>query len=416
MPSSLYVTSARRSRVPSSMPAEDGRDVQSRIHAGEHCEAPRRCRGEPADPVEGCLRQGAGENVVDRGHHISGHHLPMPEVAARCGAALSGGRGRPMDRSRPAPDPTLLFERLSPSAVWCWHVMESSPSTSEYPDELRLRVGVEFRHQLERPTPAVLQVEPRRDGPYRILEEELTAPVGIATREYLDIYGNVCRRLVIPTGASTIRYLAEVQVTSRLDPASPDAQQMDVDTLPDAVLIYTMPSRLIESDLLARTAWRLFGSTAPGWSRVQAVVAWVHDNIEYAQDSSTSITSASEVYLSSRGVCRDLAQLSVAFCRALSIPARYVFGYLPDVDIEHPYDLPMDFYAWFEAYLGDRWWTFDPRNNQRRRCRVAVGRGRDAVDVAMITAFGSAPLTGFRVWAETMAKGERLDHVDTPLP
>src|SRR5487761_547329 len=329
---------------------------------------------------------------------------PSPEAGASNGSAVVPRRTRHCCSS------------ASPSAVWCRHVMESSPSTSEYPDELRLRVGVEFRHQLERPTPAVLQVEPRRDGPYRILEEELTAPVGIATREYLDIYGNVCRRLVIPTGASTIRYLAEVQVTSRLDPASPDAQQMDVDTLPDAVLIYTMPSRLIESDLLARTAWRLFGSTAPGWSRVQAVVAWVHDNIEYAQDSSTSITSASEVYLSSRGVCRDLAQLSVAFCRALSIPARYVFGYLPDVDIEPPSDLPMDFYAWFEAYLGDRWWTFDPRNNQRRRCRVAVGRGRDAVDVAMITAFGSAPLTGFRVWAETMAKGERLDHVDTPLP
>ncbi|HEY6379556.1 MAG TPA: transglutaminase family protein [Candidatus Dormibacteraeota bacterium] len=295
-------------------------------------------------------------------------------------------------------------------------MIEAVPRSSDYPADLRLRVGVEFRHQLERPTPAVLQVEPRRDGSHRILEEELVLPSGIANREYLDMYGNVCRRLVMPAGVSTIRYLGLIQVSSDLDPAAPDAQQLDVDDLPHDALIYTMPSRLIESDLLSNTAWRLFGNTAPGWRRVQAIVDWVHDNIEFAHGSSTSITSASQVYLESRGVCRDLAQLSVAFCRALNIPARYVFGYLPDVGVDDPFNLPMDFYAWFEVYLGDRWWTFDPRNNERRRCRVTIGRGRDAVDVAMITTFGSAPLTGFRVWAETMEASDRLDNVEESLP
>ena len=145
---------------------------------------------------------------------------------------------------------------------------------------------------------------------------------------------------------------------------------------------------------------------------MQAVVDWVHDHIEFAYESSTSITSASDVYLARRGVCRDLAQLAVAFCRALGVPARYVFGYLPDVGVDDPIDLPMDFYAWFEAYLGDSWWTFDPRNHQRRRCRVAVGRGRDAVDVAMITTFGLAPLTRIRVWAELMKEGGRLEDVE----
>ncbi len=287
---------------------------------------------------------------------------------------------------------------------------------SDYPDELVLRVGVEFRHQLQQPTPTVLQVEPRRDGAHRIVEEELTVPGRIATREYLDVYGNVCRRLVMPVGESTLRYLARVQVSSSLDPAAPDAQQMDIDALPNSVLIYTMPSRLIESDLLSNSAWELFGGTVPGWSRVQSVVDWVHDNIQFAYESSTSITSANDVYLARRGVCRDLAQLSVGFCRALGIPARYVFGYLPDVGVDDPFNLPMDFYAWFEAYLGDRWWTFDPRNNEQRRCRVAIGRGRDAVDVAMITTFGSAPLTGFRVWAETMEQDQKLNDVEALLP
>jgi transglutaminase-like putative cysteine protease len=187
--------------------------------------------------------------------------------------------------------------------------MEAAPRAGDYPADVRLRVGVEFRHQLEQPTPAVLQVEPRRDGPHCILEEELILPSGIATREYLDMYGNVCRRLVMPAGESTIRYLGLIKVGSDLDPAAPDAHQLDVDDLPHEALIYTMPSRLIESDLLSNTAWRLFGNTAPGWGRVQAIVDWVHDNIEFAHGSSTSITSATEVYVASRGVCRDLAQL-----------------------------------------------------------------------------------------------------------
>lgn len=311
---------------------------------------------------------------------------------------------------------TVTVRKHASRPLWCLHVMEATPRAGDCPAELRLRVGVEFQHRLRWPTPAVLQVEPRRDGPHRILEEELTLPSGIATREYLDMYGNVCRRLVIPAGVSTIRYLALLEVSSDLDATAPDARQVDVDALPNDALVYTMPSRLIESDLLSNTAWRLFGNTAPGWRRVQAVVDWVHDNIEFAHGSSTSSTSAREVYVESRGVCRDLTQLSVAFCRALNIPARYVFGYLPDVDVAEPYDLPMDFYAWLEVYLGDKWWTFDPRNNERRRCRVPIGRGRDAVDVAMVTTFGSAPLTGFRVWAETLEEGDRLGNVEESLP
>jgi transglutaminase-like putative cysteine protease len=100
-----------------------------------------------------------------------------------------------------------------------------------------------------------------------------------------------------------------------------------------------------------------------------------------------------------KGVCRDLTHLAISFCRALNIPARYVFGYLPDLYVTPP-DSPMDFAAWMEVYLGDRWWTFDPRNNARRVGRVLIGRGRDALDVAMVTTFGPASFKSMVVWAD----------------
>ncbi len=132
---------------------------------------------------------------------------------------------------------------------------------------------------------------------------------------------------------------------------------------------------------------------------MQAVCDWVHAGVAFEPGTTTSSTTATTVLLQRRGVCRDYAHLAVALCRALNIPARYVFGYLPDIDVEPSHD-PMDFCAWFEAFLGGSWWTFDPRNNRRRRGRVVVGRGRDAVDVAMITSYGAAPLLDMTVWAE----------------
>src|SRR5207302_7095478 len=142
--------------------------------------------------------------------------------------------------------------------------------------------------------------------------------------------------------------------------------------------------------------------TVPGWQRAQAISDWVHDGLQFEYGSSSSVTSAVDVYRRRRGVCRDFAHLFVAFCRAMNVPARYVFGYLPDLFVPPAAD-PMDFSAWAEVYLGGRWWTFDPRNNQPRVGHVVVGRGRDAVDVAMITTWGPAELRSLRVWADEAA-------------
>ncbi len=190
-----------------------------------------------------------------------------------------------------------------------------------------------------------------------------------------------------------------MKVSDDWDLVAPETPQLPVEDLPDDTLLYTLPSRFCQSDALSDTAWQLFGNSEPGWKRVQAVCDWVHEHIRFQYGTSTPLTSAVDVYEQSVGVCRDFTHLAVTFCRALNIPTRYVFGYIPDIGVPPPDD-PMDFCAWMEVYLGDRWWTFDPRNNMPRVGRVLIGRGRDALDVAMVTSYGSPTLKQMTVWAD----------------
>ena len=262
-----------------------------------------------------------------------------------------------------------------------------------------IKVGCEFCYESAWPTPAVMQVEPRADGDFRILHEEWQLTPPLEHHEYRDMYGNTCRRMVIPAGEQVISYDATVEVSGLADEVVPDAAQLPVEELPDEVLVYTLPSRFCPSDALLDMAWQQFGAIEPGWARVQAICDWVHGNIRFQYGTSNSLTTAADVCAAGVGVCRDFAHLAVTFCRALNIPARYVFGYLPDVGVPPPDD-PMDFCAWMEVYLAGRWWTFDPRNNQPRIGRVLIGRGRDALDVAMVTAYGSPRLAKMTVWAD----------------
>jgi transglutaminase-like putative cysteine protease len=150
--------------------------------------------------------------------------------------------------------------------------------------------------------------------------------------------------------------------------------------------------------MLGDEAWARFGAMPPGYRRVQAICDYVHSYLTFSYGSSDARSTAVDVNASGFGVCRDFTHLAISFCRALNIPARYVFGYLPDMD--SPRDqAPMDFAAWMQVWLGDRWWTFDPRNNKRRKGRIVIGRGRDASDVAMVTTFGAPVLESMSVHA-----------------
>jgi transglutaminase-like putative cysteine protease len=242
-------------------------------------------------------------------------------------------------------------------------------------------------------------MEPRPDGAPRILRHAWDTEPKTPLHEFHDLYGNVCYRTIMPAGSFRVMYDAVVEVPGGADDVVPNALQVPVEQLPDEVLHFTLPSRYCLSDVLSDTAWQLFGSTPPGWARVQAICDWVHQNIRFKFGSSNPLTTALDVYQRRVGVCRDFAHLAITFCRAMNIPARYVFGYLPDIGVPPP-DEKMDFAAWFEAYVDGRWRTFDPRNNIPRIGRIVIGRGRDALDVAMVTTYGRVDLRRMVVWAD----------------
>jgi len=264
-------------------------------------------------------------------------------------------------------------------------------------DALALAVGCTFELEAAFPIAAIMQVAPAPSPGLRIRREAWDT--GVEHHGYLDLYGNRCERLEIAAGRSRISYEAEVTALSPADVIDREATETPVSELPDETIAFTMPSRFCLPDELGHEAWQRFGAIEPGWHRVQAVVDFVHGHLQWVAGASNPWTTAADAFRSGQGVCRDFAHLAITFCRALNIPARYVFGYIPAIDCP-PLKEPMDFAAWFEAYVGGRWHTFDARNNIPRTGRVVVGRGRDAVDVALITSFGPLTLTGFEVRAE----------------
>jgi len=266
---------------------------------------------------------------------------------------------------------------------------------------MRLHVGCEFRYEAEVATHAVIQVEPRLDGGVTALDERWVTNPTVGLSRYVDGFGNMCRRTTIVPGPSTLRYDATIELDGWPDPDRLDAGECHPADLPAEVLVFTLPSRYCPSQELGDAAWSLFGSCRPGWRRVQTICDWVHSEITFGYLDTRPLATAADVFASRAGVCRDFAHLAVTFCRALNIPARYVFGYLPDIGVETVID-PMDFCAWMEVFLGGAWYTFDPRNNQPRIGRALIARGRDALDVAMISTYGGPLLTAMTVWADAV--------------
>jgi transglutaminase-like putative cysteine protease len=265
---------------------------------------------------------------------------------------------------------------------------------------MKLRVGYELQYQFPRPTPVImlLNIHSSRildlDRPDHILVEPLVPISG-----YRDGFGNWCSRILAPAGAMSISTDAVLSDTGLPDRLAVDAVQVPVQDLPDDALVFLIASRYCDSDRLLDLAWTLFGQTKPSWVRVQAICDFVHERIAFGYEHARVTRTASEAYEEKQGVCRDYAHLAIAFCRALNIPARYCTGYLGDAGTPPPYP-PGDFAAWFEAYLGGQWHTFDPRNNVPRIGRILLARGRDAADVAITTTFGPNTLKSFRVWTD----------------
>ncbi len=271
---------------------------------------------------------------------------------------------------------------------------------------MRIHAGYEITYESEVPTPMLLQlaVHPSR-------AQDLLTPATIrfdpeiTAVDYQDGFDNCCTRITAPVGKLTISTAFDIGDSGAEDECAPDAVQHPIEELPNEVLVFLLGSRYCETDRLGDAAWSMFGSAAPGWARVQAICEFVHNHIKFNYQDARSTRTAWEGYQEGKGVCRDYAHLAVAFCRCMNIPARYCTGYLGDIGMPPPYP-PGDFSAWFEAYLGGRWYTFDARHNFPRIGRILIARGRDATDVAISTAFGSARLVDFKVVTDEVPEGE----------
>jgi transglutaminase-like putative cysteine protease len=232
-----------------------------------------------------------------------------------------------------------------------------------------------------------------------VVPDHLATSPSIPIRGYRDGFGNWCNRVVAPAGRTRLFANGIVRDTGEPDVVANEAQQHAVDDLPDEAFVFLLGSRYCETDRLSEVAWSLFGKTSPGWSRVQAICDYVHRHIAFGYEHARASRTAWDAYRDRTGVCRDYAHLAVALCRCLNIPARYCTGYLGDIGVPVS-DAPMDFSAWFEAYLGGKWYTFDARHNTPRIGRVLIARGRDAADVAISTTFGPNTLSSFTVVTE----------------
>ena len=270
-----------------------------------------------------------------------------------------------------------------------------------------IRIGYDIELSVAKPMTLIylLRVHPsRRDD--LVAPESVVVSGGLAPEEYIDSFGNHCGRVNVPVGMPTVRITNEALIrdSGELDEADRDARQRDPTELPFSTLQFLLPSRYCEVDSeLLPFAWQQFGAVAPGWSRVAAICDFVHQHLSFDYQRARPTRTALDAFRERVGVCRDFTHLAVTLCRCMNIPARYTTGYLGDIGVPAaPY--PMDFSAWFEVFLGDRWFTFDARHNERRIGRIVMARGRDAGDVPITMCFGANSLVRFDVVTEEVGE------------
>jgi len=278
-----------------------------------------------------------------------------------------------------------------------------------------IKIGFDIQLAITSPMALVyvLHVHPSRRDDLLAPEIVLTEP-HLLVDEYLDAFGNRCGRVNAPAGVGEVRFHSQsiIRDSGLPDEVDWSARQHDPTELPPATLQFLLPSRYCEVDSeLLQFAWNQFGQAPAGWARVRAICDYVHNHIHFNYSAARATRTAVEGWREGTGVCRDFTHLAVTLCRCMNIPARYCTGYLGDIGIA-PVPYPMDFSAWFEVFLGGRWYTFDARHNTPRIGRVVMARGRDAGDVPLTMAFGPNTLKKFEVTTyEVDAHGNALSTV-----
>ena len=277
---------------------------------------------------------------------------------------------------------------------------------------MKIHVGFRLTYECKGWTPMVfmLNVHPSRATDL-LAPDWLRLTPSRSITPYIDGFGNKCVRVLAPPGDLRVAGDTTVSDSGMPDRAHAGAEQHAVADLPHETLVYLLGSRYCETDLMMEKAWELFGRVPSGWRKVQTICDFVHRHISFGYQHADPIRGATQAFIDQRGVCRDFAHLAITFCRCLNIPARYCTGYLGDIGVP-PDPSPMDFSAWFEAFIGGQWYTFDARHNIPRVGRVLIARGRDAADVAISTTFGETSLKSFSVTTREVTQ-ESL--VEAPL-
>jgi transglutaminase-like putative cysteine protease len=281
---------------------------------------------------------------------------------------------------------------------------------------IRSEYDIQFHLSAPLTVVAMLRLHPSLEDSFRegeslsIEQIDLDSNREIEGHEYVDSFGNRCTRFSAPAGALRLAGSSLVEMQDIPDAQGFDAIQHLVEDLPDDVLQYLLSSRYCEVDKMSQIACDLFGATTPGWQRAVTIRDWVHNHVQFNYQTARPTKTALDVFTERVGVCRDFQHLAITLSRAMNIPARYVTGYLGDIRV--PFGGAGDFSAWYEVYLGGRWWTMDARHNVPRLGRLLMATGRDATDVAITTSFGNALLTHFYVESNEVDEfGERV-----PLP
>jgi transglutaminase-like putative cysteine protease len=269
-----------------------------------------------------------------------------------------------------------------------------------------IRAGYDLHFSAEQPVPllAMLSIHPSRNKdlitPHRIVAEP-----DMPLYDYVDMFGNICSRITVPPGRLSLSCDFVIHDHGNPDRTCPGAPWAPTETLPDDVMVYLLASRYCQTDIMLDTAWALFGSLEAGWATVEAIVEFTHNHVKFGYEHARPTKSAWDTFQEAEGVCRDFAHLAITFCRCMNIPARYCTGYLGDIGVP-PDTAAMDFSAWFEAYLGGEWFTFDARHNTQRIGRIVMAHGRDAIDTALTTTFKPVSLTHFAVHTDEVASTE----------
>jgi transglutaminase-like putative cysteine protease len=255
---------------------------------------------------------------------------------------------------------------------------------------MRLNAGCHLLFEAIAPSPLILMLRPRSGLSQWVVREEYQFAPPVSVIEYVDSYGNLCQRLITLPGIFQVNTTATVETSDVID-VQPGAAFVPVQELPDYTLQFLLPSRYCQSDLLGGLANEIVAGIDSAYDQVEAIRSWLYTHIEYRYETSDASTSAIDTAKTRVGVCRDFVHLGIALCRSLTIPTRMVVGYLYQLE-------PMDLHAWFEAFVGGRWYTFDATQPEPRGNRITIAYGRDAADVALATQFGLLTLTEMNVW------------------